>query len=66
MGSEGVTLSEMSQRKTNTVWYHLCVESTEKQQTTEYNNNKKKQTHWYRKQTSGYPWGEGRGEGMMG
>ena len=40
MGSEGFMLSEMSQRKTNTVWYLLYVESTEKQQTTEYNKKK--------------------------
>ena len=26
------------------------------------NITKKKQTHGYRKQTSGYQWGEGRGE----
>ena len=30
------------------------------QQTSEY--NKKKQTHRYREQTSGYQWGQGRGE----
>ena len=28
------------------------------------NITKKKQTHGYRKQTSGYQWGEGRGEGQ--
>ena len=44
MGSEGVMLSEMSQRKTNTVWYLLYVESTEKQQTTEYNKKKSRLT----------------------
>ena len=27
MDLEGILLSEMSQRKTNTLWYHLCVES---------------------------------------
>ena len=32
---EGIMLSEMSQ--TNTVWYHLDVESKEIQQTCEYN-----------------------------
>ena len=28
------------------------------------NITKKKQTHRYREQTSGYQWGEGRGEGQ--
>ena len=28
------------------------------------NKTKKKQTHRYREQTSGYQWGEGRGEGQ--
>ena len=41
-------LSEISQTKTNTAWYHLYVEST---------------THRYREQTSGYQWGDGEGEG---
>ena len=27
MDLEGIVLSEISQRKTNTVWYHLYVES---------------------------------------
>ena len=30
------------------------------------NITKKKQTHRYREQTSGYQWGEGRGEGQHG
>ena len=34
------------------------------QQTSEY--NKKKQTHRYRDQTSGYQWGDGRGRGNIG
>ena len=29
MDLEGIMLSEISQRKTNTVWYHLHVESKE-------------------------------------
>ena len=41
MDLEGIMLSEISHRKTNTVWYHLHVGS----KTGEYNNNLKKQTH---------------------
>ena len=55
-------LSEISQRKTNTVWYHLCVES--KKYNKPLNITKKKQTHRYREHTGGYQWGEGRGEGQ--
>ena len=35
MDLEGIMLSEISQTKTNTVWYHLYVES--KKETSEYN-----------------------------
>ena len=55
-------LSEISKRKTNTVWYHLYVES--KKYNKLVNKTKKKQTHTYREQISGYQWGEGRGEGQ--
>ena len=37
MELEGIMLSEISQRKTNTVWYHLYVESKKIQQTSVYN-----------------------------
>ena len=60
---EGITLSEISQRKTNTVWYHLHVES-EKKYKKLVNITKKMQTHRYREQTGGYQWGEERGEGQ--
>ena len=43
-----------------TVWYHLCVES--KKYNKLENITKKKWTHRYREQTSGYQWGEGREE----
>ena len=46
-------LSEISQRKTNTVQYHLCVETIYNKLV---NITKKKQTHRYREQTSGYQW----------
>ena len=39
---EGFTLSETSQRKTNTALYYLNVESKKVQQTSEYNNDKNK------------------------
>ena len=44
-------LSEINQRKTNTVWYHLYVESKK------YNklvNVIKRSRHRYREETSGY------------
>ena len=56
MDLEGIMLSEISQRKTNTVWYHLYVES--KKYNKLVNITKQKQTHSYREQTSGYQWGE--------
>ena len=37
-----------------------------KKNTSEYNNNKKNQTHRYREQTNGYQWGEGRERGNLG
>ena len=51
-------LSEVSQTKTNTVWYHLYMESKK------YNklvNITEKQIHRYREQTSGYQWRENGG-----
>ena len=62
MDMEGIMLSEISQRKTNTVWYHLYVES--KKYNKLVNIIKTKQTHRYREETRGYQWGEGRGEGQ--
>ena len=64
MDLEGVMLSEISQRKTNTVQYHLYVES--KKYNKLVNITKKKQTHRRREQTSGYQWGEGRGRRNLG
>ena len=49
---------KVRQRETNTVWYHLHVES--KKYNELVNKTKKKQTHRYGEQTSGYQWGEGR------
>ena len=57
----GIMLSEISQTKTNTVWYHLYVES--KKYKKPVNITKKKQTHRYREEISGYQWGEGKDEG---
>ena len=50
-------LSEIRQRKTNTVWYHFYVKSKYKLVT----RTKKKQTHRCREQTSGCQWEKGRG-----
>ena len=48
-------------KKTNTVCYHLNVESKKWNRLVW-----KTQTHRYREQTSGYGWGEGLGEGQDG
>ena len=62
MGLEGIMLSEISQtfrqRKTNTVRYHLYVESKKYNRLVNITN--KNQTHKYREQTNGYQW-KGRG-----
>ena len=47
------------QRKTNTILYHLHVESKKLQQL--LNTTKKKQTHKYREETGGYQWKKGGG-----
>ena len=61
MDLEGIVLSEIRQRKTDTVCYHLYVESKKIKQTNEYN---KTQIHKYREQTGGYQRGEGRRVGQ--
>ena len=45
------------------LWYHLYVESKKYKQLV--NKTKKKQTHRYRKQTSGSQWREARGRGNI-
>ena len=45
-------LSEINQRKTNSIWYHLYVESQKYNQS--MNITKKMQIYRYREQTSGY------------
>ena len=55
-------MKEIRQRKINTVCYHLYVES--KMYNKLVNITKKKQTHRYREQTSGYQWREGRAKGQ--
>ena len=50
-------LSEINQRETNTVFYHLYVESKKL-------DKWQKQTHRYREQTSGYHQAEKREEGQ--
>ena len=52
MDLEGIMLSEISQRNTNTVCFHLHVESKTKNK--KMNETKQKQTHRYKEQTSGY------------
>ena len=38
--------NESDRGKTNTVWFHLCVESVKQMNTC----HKQKESHWYRKQ----------------
>ena len=59
MDLESIMLSEISQRKTNTV-YHLHVESKKYSKLV---NITEKQAHRYREQTSGYQWGKGQLKG---
>ena len=58
---EDIMLSEVSQRKTNTIRYHLHVESEKYNKIV--NTTTKKQTHRGREETRGYRWGEERREG---
>ena len=57
MDSEVIMLNEMSDKKTNTEWYHLYVDS--KKCNKLVNITKKEQTYWYIEQTSGYQFGGG-------
>ena len=61
MDLENIMLNEVSQRKTNTVWYYLYVES--KNNTNECICTRETDSQIY-KQTSGYQWGHVRGEGQ--
>ena len=59
MNLEGIMLSEISQtEKDKYCMISLICEIV--------NKTKKKRTHRYREQTSGYQWGEERGEGQYG
>ena len=61
MDLEIITLSEVSQTKTNVIWYHLHIES--KKIVIQMNfYQKQKQTHRHRKQIYGYQRGK-MGEG---
>ena len=50
LGGYNAMLSEINQRQTSTIWYHLYVES--KKYNKLVNITKKKQTHKYREQTT--------------
>ena len=52
IGVEIIILSEVIQRKTNIIWYHLYVESKKMIQMNLI--TKQKQTHRFKKQTCGY------------
>ena len=52
---ESIMPSDKSDRKTNATWYHLHVES--KKYNELVNITKKKQSHRYREQNSGYQFG---------
>ena len=57
MDLEIIILSEVSQTKTNIIWYHLYVDSKKKIQMNLF--IKQKQTHRHRKQIYGYQRGKG-------
>ena len=61
MDPEITILSEISQRKTNVIWYHLYVDSKNIIQRNLF--TKQKQTHGLQKQTSGYQRGKVKREG---
>ena len=54
-------LSEISQRKTNTIWFQIYVKFKKQNKQTDKTN--RTQTHAYRKQTVGYKSGEELGDG---
>lgn len=60
MDWEGIIKSSKSDRKTNTVCYHLYVESKKQKLV---NTTEKKHMHRYREQMSNCQWREGRGRG---
>ena len=58
MDWESIMLSEINQRKTNTIQYHLYVESKKIEKLV--NITKKKYTHWYMQRTKSWlPEGSG-------
>ena len=59
MDGRGRHYTKRNQRKTNTVWCHLYVES--KKYNKLVNKTENNLTHRNREETSGYPWGEGSG-----
>ena len=59
MDLEIIILSEVRQRKTNIIWYHLYVESKKMIQMNLF--TKQKQTHRHRKQIYGYQMGKSGG-----
>ena len=56
---EGIRLSEISQKKTSTIRFHLYVESKKTKLMNKHTITKQKQTHRYREQTGGCQRGEG-------
>ena len=56
MNLQGIILREISHRKTNTIKFHLCMESKKQSKWTKI--MKQKQTHRYREQTGGCQSGE--------
>ena len=64
MDLEGIVLSEISQRKTNTVWYYSYVESEKYKKLV--NIAKKKQTYRFTEQSTDYQSDEWRGKGQNG
>ena len=61
---EGIMVSKIHQTKTNTMQYHLYVESKNYRKLG--NETKNKQTHRYRQHSCGNQWGEGSSSIVVG
>ena len=59
MDLEGIMLSEISQRKTNTLWYHLCMESKKTKQKNTLMDTENKQVVAREEEGEGSETGEG-------
>ena len=62
MDPKDIMTSDISQRKTHTIWFHLYVESKRQNKWTK--KKKTEKTHRYREQTDGWQMGGGERTGL--